>query len=104
MFVRLTFCKFLPEHRKEAKQIFLEQIAPAVKKQKGNLRIHLLEPADKSQDFISMTEWKTKEDATAYEASGAYKKLVAKLDGYFAKAPELKTYYVEPAVVHVDHL
>ena len=34
MFVRLTFCKFLPEKINEAKRIFTKEIMPAVRKQK----------------------------------------------------------------------
>ena len=104
MFIRLTFCKFIPGHIREIRKIFNEEIVPAVKRQKGVLRIRLLEPTDKSNDFISITEWKTKEDANAYESGGTYAKLVAKLEGFFTKPAESKTYSIEDIPVHVDHL
>ena len=99
MIVRLTFCKFLPERIAEAKKIYNNEVAPVVKKQKGNLDCRLLEPSDKADDYISVTEWKTKQDAEAYHTSGTYKKLVSKLDGFFMKQPELKTYTVEEILV-----
>jgi len=95
MIVRLTFCKFLPERIAEAKKIYNEQVAPVVRKQKGNRGVRLLEPASKSDDYISITEWKTKADADAYHTSGIYKNLVAKLQDYFAGPAELKTYTAE---------
>ncbi|HYC29237.1 MAG TPA: antibiotic biosynthesis monooxygenase family protein [Chitinophagaceae bacterium] len=99
MFVRLTFVKFTPESVKEAKRIFLEDVVPVVRKQKGNISIRLLEPTELSDDFISITEWTTKADAEAYETSGTYRQLVALLNNYFTKKPVLKTYHVEDVLI-----
>jgi quinol monooxygenase YgiN len=92
MVVRLTFCKFLPDKITEAKRIYNQDIVPVAKKQKGNLRIFLLEPVDMADDFISVTEWKSKEDADAYHTSGIYKSLVNKLEKFFMKEPTIKVY------------
>ena len=105
MIVRLTFCKFFPERIAEARKVYNEQVIPVVRRQKGNLGCRLLEPSIKTDDYISVTEWKTKADADAYHTSGIYKNLVGKMDGFFMKQPELKTYRVEEARVPVpDHL
>ena len=101
MFVRLTFCKFMPEKINEARKIFTEEIVPTVRKQKGLIDVRFLETTVKMEDFISLTEWKTKEDADAYDNNGIYKKLVNKLEPFFAKKPELKTYKVEEVFEHV---
>ena len=53
MFVRLTFCKFLPEKINEARKIFTDEIIPTVRKQKGLVNIRLFEPVDKISDYIS---------------------------------------------------
>jgi quinol monooxygenase YgiN len=100
MFVRLTFCKFLPEKVNEARKIFISEIMPTVRKQKGVLNIRLLEPTEKAGDYISITEWKTKADAEQYEISGLYKKLVNRLEPFFTKQPELKTYIAEEVFEH----
>jgi quinol monooxygenase YgiN len=104
MFVRLSFCKFIPGKTREAKKIFQEEIVPAIRKQKGNIQVRLLEPTDKSEDFIAYSEWKTRADAEAYVSSGAYKKMVGKLEAYFTKFPELKTYLADEVLVKTDHL
>ena len=101
MFVRLTFCKFLPEKVKEARKVFTEEIIPTVRKQKGLLNIWFMEPTEKMDDYISITEWATPADAELYHNSGLYKKLVAKLEPFFTKKPELKTYTVEEIFEHV---
>jgi len=100
MFVRLTFCKFLPEKINEARKIFTQEIMPAVRKQKGLLNIRLFEPVDKISAYISITEWASPADAEMYHNSGLYKKLVAKLEPFFTKQPELKTYTVEEIFEH----
>jgi quinol monooxygenase YgiN len=100
MFVRLTFCKFLPEKISEARKVYHEEVMPALRKQTGLLHVRFLEPTDKSGDYVSITEWSTKADAELYDASGLYKKLVNKLEAYFVKQPELKTYTVEDIFEH----
>ena len=99
MIVRMTFVKFAPESLKEARRIFMKEVVPVVRKQKGNISIRLLEPTELSDDYISLTEWQTQADADAYGKSGTYKKLVDLLSGHFTKAPVLKTYQVEDVLV-----
>ena len=74
MFVRLTYFGFKPEKLQELKKFYNETAIPTLKQQKGNVECRLLEPADKKDDYISMTTWETKEDADAYEKTGVYKK------------------------------
>ena len=99
MFVRLTFVKFSPQTLEQAKRVFVQEVITAVRKQKGNINIRLLEPTELSDDFISLTEWKTQADAEAYEHSGLYKELVGHLKEYFIKEAVLKTYRAEEILV-----
>lgn len=101
MFARLTFISVQPESIEEVKRTYNEQIAPAVKSQKGNIGAWLLEPTDSADDFISLTEWISEADANAYDASGAYKELVDKLKDKFKGKPSLKTYNVAESKVAV---
>lgn len=95
MIVRLTYVKFIPGSIDEAKKVYNEEIVPVAKMQKGNLGIRLIEPADNADDFISISEWATNEDAELYESSGVYKNLVSKLADFMASQPVLKTYTAE---------
>lgn len=92
MVVRLTRFNVSPEKAQEAKKIYKKVVAPEVKKQKGNVNAMLLEPTDGSNEHISLTTWKNKAYAEAYEASGKYKELVDKIKGMFTGKPVLKTY------------
>jgi quinol monooxygenase YgiN len=95
MIVRFTYIKFNPDSINEAKRIYNQEVIPVAKVQRGNLGIGLIEPADKADDFISISEWATRADAELYETSGVYKSLVDKLVDFIAKPPVLKTYIAE---------
>ena len=95
MFVRLTYLNFLPGKAEEAKKIYNNELVPVVKKQKGNLDCRMLEPLDKTDEYISMTLWDNKEDADAYHDSGTYKQLVDRIKEMYAKTPVLKVYSTE---------
>src|SRR5690349_1621727 len=95
MIVRLTYLSFLPQNLAKAKRIYNEEVVPTVKKQKGNIDCRLLEPIEKTDDYISMTTWETKAAADAYHNSGVYRELVEKVRKDFAKDPVLKVYTSE---------
>ena len=95
MYVRLTYINFLPGKVEEAKKIYNGELVPAVKKQKGNLDCRMLEPVDRTDDYISMTVWETKADSDAYHSSGVYKKMVDRVKDFFSKPPTLKVYSSE---------
>ena len=91
MVVRLTSFSIPSEKAQEATNIYMQEVAPEVKKQKGNSNVMLLEAADGSNEYISLTAWETKADADTYESSGKYKELVSKIQGLIGK-PVLKSY------------
>jgi len=100
MYIRLTYLNFLPGKADEAKSIYDNELAPVVKRQKGNLDCKLLEPVDKVDDYISLTVWDSKEDADAYDASGVYKQLVDRVRSSFSKEPVLKVYSTQTVLEH----
>jgi quinol monooxygenase YgiN len=104
MFVRITFFKFANDHLKQARKIYHDEVLPSVKRQRGNLGVRLLEPKNKTDDYMSITEWKTKADADSYESTGVYRRLIARLEPFCTKLPELKNYFVEEVREKVDHL
>ena len=95
MFARLTFLDIQPEHHDELRRIYNEEVVPVVRKQKGNIGIWLMEPTDLlSNEYISLTEWISAEDAESYDSSGTYRGLVDKLKSMYKSKPVLKTYNV----------
>jgi len=100
MYVRLTFLNFLPGKADEAKNVYINDLAPVVKQQKGNLDCRLLEPVAKGDDYISMTVWDSKDDADAYHASGIYQQLVDRVRSSFSKEPVLKVYSTQSVLEH----
>jgi len=92
MIARLTFFGVHPQDVEELKKTYNEDIVPVIRAQKGNMGAWLLEPKDENDEYISLTEWLTIEDAQAYESSGTYRELVGKVANRFYSGPVLKTY------------
>jgi quinol monooxygenase YgiN len=94
MIARLTFIGIHQEDAEELKKIYNEEVLPVIRNQKGNLGAWLLEPADEKDDFISLTEWVSQNNADAYESGGTYKTLVEKVKGKLRMKsdPVLKIY------------
>jgi heme-degrading monooxygenase HmoA len=101
MIVRLTYFGFSPEKIADVKKFYFEEAVPTVKSQKGNLDCRLLEPVNKSDDYISMTVWDNQQDADAYHSGGVYKQLVGKVKQFFTKEATLKVYRSEGILEHV---
>lgn len=65
MVVRLTSFSISPENAQETKNIYVQEVVPEIKKQKGHSNVMLLEPTDGSNEYISLTAWESKADADA---------------------------------------
>jgi quinol monooxygenase YgiN len=100
MFIRLTYFGFRPEKLQDIKKFYNEVAIPTLRKQKGNLDCRLLEPVEKSEDYISMTTWESREDADAYHSKGVYKELVEQVRPFFTKEPVLRVYQSQDVLEH----
>ena len=92
MIARLTYFGINQKDVEDLKRIYNEDVTPVIKKQKGFLGAWLLEPANPTDQHISLTEWVSQADADAYESSGTYKQLVGMVKDRFTGDPVLKTY------------
>ena len=101
MYARLTFIEIDPKDTKEVSKVYNSQIVPQIREFQGFKDAMLLEPTDSSGQTISITLWKTKEDADAYESSGTYRRLVDMLRDKFVSKPILKTYNAQESSVAV---
>lgn len=97
MFVRLLYINVAPEHVNDLKQLYYEEVMPAVRYLKGYVDCRLLEPVNKSDDFVALSIWKRQSDALAYESSPLYEEQRNLVVSYATKVPVLKTYTAEPA-------
>lgn len=100
MVVRLTYFNFSPGKIEELKKFYNDVAIPTVKKQKGNLDCRLLEPINKTDEYISMTVWDNQEDADAYQSTGVYKKIIEQVRKFFTKEPVLKVFHAEGVMEH----
>ena len=88
MFVRMNFTKTDPASAEAARALYYrDEIEGVLVRQKGHRFHHLLESVDDATEGVFVTAWDSREDAEAYERSGAYKDLADKF-GHFYTGPE----------------
>lgn len=93
MHARVILGKVKHKQQDEAKRIYREIVEPAIREQKGFVRMHLLTDPDTSK-FISITIWETKADMVEGESSGYLKEQLDKLSALFVGPPTIQHYVV----------
>ena len=76
MFLRFTYLSFQRENAAKAKEIYMTEVAPVIRKQKGNKQVLLLEPAEGSDEFISFSLWEAESDIKAFEAGVEFRNIM----------------------------
>jgi len=93
MYARLTEMNVKPDKIDEAIEIYRKSVVPAAKSQKGFVAAYLLtdRPTGKG---ISMTFWKTEQDALANERNRYYQEQLVKFIEFFQSAPIREGYEI----------
>lgn len=84
MFVRIVNAKIKDGSLPELRQIYNEQLIPALKATDGCLYAYLTENMHYNQEVISLTIWENKIFAEEYEKTGQFSKLVDKVKHTFS--------------------
>ncbi len=93
MFVRMTFTKSDPASAEAARALYnSDEVSGVLARQKGHRFHYLLESVDVPGEGVSVTAWDSREDAEAYERSGAYKELVDKFRHFYTGPARLRSY------------
>ncbi len=93
MHARVTTVQLRPDTLDASIDLYQQEILPVIKAQPGYQGVYLF--TDRATgNGVSITLWTSEADAQAYETSGIYRQLVAKLASNFAASPTLATYDV----------
>jgi heme-degrading monooxygenase HmoA len=85
MYIRIVSHILQKDKIKEFREIFTDQIIPALHVTKGCRYSYLIESMQQENEVISLTIWDSKEEALEYEKSGAFDNLVNKLRPTFSQ-------------------
>lgn len=88
MYMRLVQVKMNTEALSQLRQLYDERVIPGLRNIKGCLHVSLLQSSHHPEDCVSMTLWDNRDNADAYESSGAFSKFVAEATPYFAGSSE----------------
>ena len=94
-FLRMTFTKSDPACAEAARALYNSgEVSGVLSRQRGHRFHYLLESADVPGEGVFVTAWDSREDAEAYEMSGAYEELVAKFSHFYTAPARLGSYEV----------
>jgi quinol monooxygenase YgiN len=99
MFVRQGSFEVVPGKLDALRETYNRDCVPIVRAAPGNVDAYLLEPADGAGPIIAVTAWQSEAHARAYDASGTAKEVVAKVKGFFAGPPVLRSYHLSRGAV-----
>ena len=95
MFVRMTFIKNDLDSLEAVRALYnSDEVSGVLDRQKGHRFHYLLESVDDVTEAVSLTAWDSREDAEAYERSGAYEELLAKFSHFHTEPARLHSYEV----------
>ena len=91
----MTFTQSDPDSLEAVRALYYrDEVSGVLARQKGHRFHHLLESVDVPGESISVSAWDSREDAEAYERSGAYEQLVAKFRHFYTEPERLASYEV----------
>lgn len=93
MYARLTSMHVKPEKIEEAIQIYERSVIPAAKQQSGFVAAYLFTDKPTGRG-ISMTIWKSEEDALANEHNRYYQEQLVKFIEFFQSPPVREGYEI----------
>ena len=90
LYVRIVSPQIRAEKLEEFKTIYVNDILPILRRVNGCRYAYLTENVHQKNQVISVTIWDSKRDAEAYEQSGVFDTLKAKLEHTFAEIYQWK--------------
>lgn len=90
LYLRILSVMLKPEKKDEYHSLYLNEIIPALQAAKGCLHAYLIMPSRGSRESLSVTIWDSRESASAYEQSGLFSELVAKVKHTFTDLVQWK--------------
>jgi quinol monooxygenase YgiN len=110
MYMRLVQAVMKPGALPQVKELYEKEIIPMLQSTEGCLHISLLQSDSHPEECVSLTLWRQKRHADAYESGGLFQKFVADVAPYSGGAaeftlhlgPDLKLQYdpvAEPPVI-----
>ena len=90
MFMRLFQLQLNPDFLEKFKQFYEDTVSPKLQHIDGCLFASLIEGKPEENEYISLTFWKTQEQAENYERSSLFQDLLDKAKPFFSESNEWK--------------
>ncbi len=85
MFMRILQLRLNPEYTREFKKFYEETVSPQLQKVDGCLFASLIKGKPHNDEYISLTFWKTKQQAESYENGIVFKSMIEQSKPFFSE-------------------
>jgi len=90
MFMRIVSAKILPDKMDEIRQLYKNDVIPALKITKGCRYAYLSESMKEDHEIFSVTIWDSRQDAENYEKSGLFEEFTERAKHTFSALSQWK--------------
>jgi len=95
MYMRFIYLKINPEYQSLLAPFYNKMVIPELQKTKGCLFAGLVKSSQSRSDYVSVTLWRSREQAEAYDQGESYNKLMDQVRPYLAESSEWKVHLSE---------
>jgi heme-degrading monooxygenase HmoA len=90
--------KVKPDKADEFRSVMRGRVYPKLRREKGVRRIYLLQPLEKTNEFVSLTLWNNEKDADDYE-SARYNEYLDTIKDLLDEDPSVTKFKIESHAV-----
>jgi quinol monooxygenase YgiN len=100
--MRFLYLKINPEYQSLLAPFYNNTVIPELQKTEGCLFAGLVKSSQSRSDYVSVTFWRSRKQAEAYDKGKSYKKLMEQVRPYLAESTEWKVHLSENLELQYD--
>lgn len=102
MYMRFLYLKINPEHQSLLAPFYNQMVIPELQNTEGCLFAGLVRSGKSISDYVSVTLWRSKEQAETYDQGKSYQKLMMQVRPYLSESSEWKIHLSENLELRLD--
>ena len=102
MYMRFLYLKINPEYQSLLAPFYNKMVIPELQKTEGCLFAGLVKSSQSRSDYVSVTLWRSRQQAETYDQGKSYKKLMEQVRPYLSESSEWKVHLSENLELKYD--
>jgi len=102
MYMRFLYLKINPEYQSLLVPFYNNSVIPELQNTEGCLFVGLVKSGQSMSDYVSVTLWRSKEQAETYDRGESYQKLMRQIKPYLSESTEWKVHLSDDLELRVN--